>query len=109
MIRLCALSDLQDPGSAHFELPDQPHSNGLCVIRRGEQVYGYLNSCPHTGGPMDWVRGRFLDEDERLIQCSTHGAQFRVEDGYCVGGPCAGDRLTPVKLTRLGDDIYLET
>lgn len=58
---------------------------------------------------MDWVHGRFLDEDQRLIQCSTHGALFRIGDGYCVGGPCAGDRLTPVKLLRQGDDIYLET
>lgn len=108
MIRLCALSQIGSPGSAHFKLPAQPLSNGVCVIRQGEQVYGYLNSCPHTGGPMDWVPGQFLNEDGTLIQCSTHGALFRIKDGLCVSGPCAGECLTPVRLLQRDDDIYLE-
>jgi len=32
----------------------------------------------------------------RTIVCATHGATFRPEDGYCIAGPCAGDRLEPV-------------
>lgn len=108
MIKLCALSQLASPGSAHFKLPEQPLSNGLCVIRQGGQVFGYLNSCPHTGGPMDWVPGQFLNEDGSLIQCSTHGALFRIADGLCVSGPCAGDRLTPARLIQRDESIYLE-
>jgi nitrite reductase/ring-hydroxylating ferredoxin subunit len=106
--RLCALSDLPAPGSARFELAAQPLSNGFCVIRQGEQVYGYLNACPHTAGPLDWVPGRFLNAEGDLIQCGTHGALFRIEDGFCVAGPCAGASLSPVSLTRQGNDIYLE-
>ncbi|MGH8458760.1 MAG: Rieske (2Fe-2S) protein, partial [Nevskiales bacterium] len=109
--RLCALGELASPGSARFELEAQPHSNGICVIRQGERqggrIYGYLNRCPHTGGPLDWVPGRFLSAEGDLIQCSTHGALFRIEDGFCVWGPCAGASLTPVPLKRQGDDIYL--
>jgi nitrite reductase/ring-hydroxylating ferredoxin subunit len=106
--RLGSLADLSPQGSARFHLPDQPLSNGLCVISQGEQVYGYLNSCPHTGGPMDWVPGQFLNAEGDLIQCSLHGALFRIHDGHCVHGPCAGSRLTPVKLSCKGNDIYLE-
>ena len=110
--RLCALDDIASPGSTRFELKDQPLSNGFCVIRqskdKGERVFGYLNACPHTGGPLDWVPGRFLNAEGDLIQCSTHGALFRIEDGYCVWGPCAGASLTPVLLIRQGDGIYLE-
>jgi nitrite reductase/ring-hydroxylating ferredoxin subunit len=106
--RLCSIRDLDTPGSARFELDAEPQSNGFCVIRQGERVYGYLNRCPHTGGPLDWVPGRFLSAEGDLVQCSTHGALFRIEDGYCVLGPCAGASLTVVPLKRDGDDIYLE-
>lgn len=71
-------------------------------------MYGYLNACPHTGGPLDWVPGRFLNAEGDLIQCSTHGALFRIEDGFCVAGPCAGASLTPVSLKIQDDDIYLQ-
>jgi nitrite reductase/ring-hydroxylating ferredoxin subunit len=106
--RLCGIGELASPGSARFELQSQPHSNGLFVIRQGERVFGYLNRCPHTGGPLDWVPGQFLDADGFAIQCSTHGALFRIEDGFCIWGPCAGTALTPVALTRDGTDIFLE-
>lgn len=106
--RLCALRELDSPGSARFELEAQPHSNGFCVIRQGEQVFGYLNRCPHTGGPLDWVPGQFLSAEADLIQCSLHGALFRIEDGYCIAGPCAGASLTPVTLQQEGNDVFIK-
>ena len=47
------------------------------------------------GLPLAQVLDRYLSEDGALIACSWHGALFRIEDGACVGGPCAGQRLTP--------------
>lgn len=105
---LCSLDDLPSPGSARFNLDLGPGNHSLCVVRRGDEVFGYVNSCPHTGAPMDWVPGQFLDETGTLIQCSMHGAQFRIEDGYCVYGPCAGDSLAAVRLMRRQNEIYLE-
>jgi nitrite reductase/ring-hydroxylating ferredoxin subunit len=55
-----------------------------------------MNSCPHTGGPLDWVPDQFLSLDRNYIQCATHNALFRFSDGYCVSGTCAGDQLTSV-------------
>lgn len=93
--RLCALHELEDPGSAVFPLPG--HGNRqIMVIRQGEEVFGYLNNCPHTGGPLDWVPGVFLDIDKKYIQCATHDALFRIADGECVYGPCPGQRLQAV-------------
>ncbi|MBW8734832.1 MAG: Rieske (2Fe-2S) protein, partial [Asticcacaulis sp.] len=40
-----------------------------------------------------------------MILCSWHGALFRIKDGYCVGGPCAGDRLTKWPVKVKGQDI----
>jgi nitrite reductase/ring-hydroxylating ferredoxin subunit len=79
----------------------------LLVVRRGNRVYGYRNSCPHTGGPLDWVSGEFLDLERKYIQCATHAALFRITDGVCVYGPCAGGQLTPVPLVVQDGDVNL--
>ncbi len=64
------------------------------VVRRGEAVWGYVDRCPHAGVPLARRLDDYLTPKGDLIACSWHGALFRVEDGLCVGGPCAGARLT---------------
>ena len=104
---LCRLDELADPGStgSQADLGDAVH--GILVVRRNNRVYGYINRCPHTGGPLDWMPDRFLSVDKHHIQCATHDALFRLDDGMCVAGPCAGDRLTPVPLQLEAGNIYL--
>lgn len=103
---LCQLQDIPDGGSRGFGTDDvtQP---GILVVRRGRAVVGYRNSCPHTGVELNWMPDQFLNERGDLIQCSTHGALFRIEDGYCLSGPCAGARLEPVALGIEGSEIVL--
>lgn len=106
--RLCRLDELSDPGALRAELPDDPEGRGVCVVRRGDTVRVYENRCPHTGAPMDWVEGRFLDLSETLIQCSLHGAQFRIEDGFCIWGPCAGQGLRRLPSAVAQGSVWLE-
>ena len=96
---LCRLDELDDPGSRGIvvTLDGQPHD--VFVVRQGAQVFGYLNSCPHTGGPLDWVPGQFLNLGKDYIQCATHDALFQLHDGECVAGPCKGDRLAAVPVS----------
>lgn len=91
---LCRLDDIPDGGSAGFELPQTDAPLALMAIRRGKEVRVYVNSCPHWGSPLDLVPGRFLDRGGRHILCNTHGALFRIDDGYCLKGPCLGASLT---------------
>lgn len=93
---LCRFDELADPGSRAMSLalPDGPVE--VFVVRQGDRVYAYLNQCPHTGGPLDWVPDQFLNLEQDHIQCATHAALFRIRDGFCVAGPCSGDRLTAV-------------
>ena len=65
------------------------------VVRKGEAVFGYVDRCPHAGLPLAQQLDQYLSPDGGLIACSWHGAVFAVETGACVGGPCAGARLTP--------------
>lgn len=65
------------------------------VVRRGDDVAGYVDRCPHMGVPLAQVLDGYLSPDGDRIVCSWHGAIFRIEDGECLGGPCPGTRLTP--------------
>jgi nitrite reductase/ring-hydroxylating ferredoxin subunit len=75
-------------------------------VRRGELVVAYKNSCPHTGVNLEWQTDQFLDMTQSYIQCATHGALFRIDDGYCLRGPCAGDWLDSLQVV-LEDDVVI--
>jgi nitrite reductase/ring-hydroxylating ferredoxin subunit len=106
---LCRLDELPDPGSRGFDVavPGRPQPLRLFVVRKGEVLAAYRNSCPHTGAPLEWLPDQFLDLDNSFIQCAIHGALFRPEDGYCLRGPCAGRSLEPLELLRDGDTLRL--
>ena len=103
---LCTLDELADPASKGFEMDTGDGVVSLFVVRRDSEVRGYINSCPHTGVPLEWVPDQFLDADGSFIECATHGALFTIEEGKCVSGPCAGDRLRPVRLAVEVGVIY---
>lgn len=93
---LCPLDQLSDPGARGFSVPSRQGMQDIFVVRMGARVFAYLNSCPHTGGPLDWVPDQFLDLDGAHIQCATHDARFTIDSGRCVSGPCVGAALSPV-------------
>jgi nitrite reductase/ring-hydroxylating ferredoxin subunit len=75
-------------------------------VRRGGNVVVYVNSCPHIGTPLDWLPDRFLSLDGSRIVCATHGAEFTIEDGECLAGPCLGERLDAVMI-EIKDGLIL--
>lgn len=105
--RLCGIDEIAEPGSRGFRVGSGAASRAIFVVRHSGRIVAYENSCPHVGSPLDWVPDRFLDRERRLILCATHGARFRIADGKCVGGPCAGASLTPVGLRIAEGAIYL--
>ena len=95
--RLCALDELRDKDARGYHMTSAGGKEvSLIVVRQGKEVHVYINRCPHTGVNLEWQPDRFFDMDDAFLQCATHGALFRPEDGYCVRGPCAGDSLRAV-------------
>jgi len=80
----------------------------LLLVCHGGEHYLYENRCPHTGETLDPLGGSILDADAPLLVCQRHGAQFLLESGECVGGPCQGESLAAVPCTVVGQDIYLD-
>ena len=93
---LCRLDEIEDGEGRGFILEANGEPQDIFVVREGSAVFGYVNACPHVGTPLDWTPDQFKSEDGIYIQCSTHGALFQIEDGYCIAGPCAGDRLQAI-------------
>lgn len=98
---LCRLDDIPN-GEARGFPPPPGGFTGLFAIRRGGGVQVYVNACPHLGLPLEPMPHRFLDGTRKHVVCCAHGARFRVEDGFCVSGPCAGDSLEAVA-ARIAD------
>lgn len=105
---VCPLDELHDPDSRGVTLCVDERLHDVFIVRNGQQVFAYLNSCPHTGGPLDWVPDQFLSLDRKYIQCATHDALFRFNDGCCVAGPCTGDRLKSVPVAIDAGEIVIE-
>lgn len=112
--RLCRIDEIPDGEGVGFSLGQEEAdrlANGhleVFVVRRGNLVFGYANSCPHLSSPLDWIENQFMTPDRTHIMCATHGAQFRIEDGHCVTGPCDGDALTPLSVSVRQGAVVLE-
>lgn len=100
---LCPSSDLREGHSRGFSL-DNTH---LLAVRRQGKVYLYRNRCPHRGIPLNWQADTLLDSSAQLIACVHHGAQFLIESGECVAGPCEGDALEALNCQEDTGGIWL--
>lgn len=104
---LCRGADIGEAAGKGFVLGEGRQKREVFVVRKEGRIYGYVNSCPHAGTPLDWMPDRFFTNDGRFLICATHGALFEVEDGMCLRGPCRGLALDPVAVAEEGDEILL--
>lgn len=106
-VLLCASEALVERGDAVvFEVQQWRRKVGAFVMRFEGRVVAYLNQCAHVPTEMDWQEGKFLDRDRELIICSIHGATYDPLNGRCVGGPCTGGRLTPLRVEERDAQVY---
>ncbi|MBI3776123.1 MAG: Rieske 2Fe-2S domain-containing protein [Gammaproteobacteria bacterium] len=103
---LCELDAIPDGGSRGAILLAEGVERDIFLVRRGESVFAYVNSCPHTGATLNFQPGQFMSFDNYYIQCSIHAAQFRIHDGYCIYGPCLGFSLQRVVIEVSGRSVY---
>ncbi len=102
-IAICALADIEDPGARGFVIEQGDWPLHGFVVRKNDEVFAYLNVCPHAGRMLNWGPDRFLTKDRSMIMCSAHGAVFEITTGQCVIGPCQGDALSKID-TRIENE-----
>lgn len=102
--------ELVDGGKGvRFPLPAYgPHVSGFVVRFKGVP-YAYVNQCAHVSVELDWNEGEFFTAQQDYLICSTHGAHYRPDNGFCVLGPCKGKSLKPLPLIEQNGQIIINT
>ena len=105
--KLCLLQDIADNDAIGMVARVEGKQRNIFIARRGEAAYAYLNWCPPTQVLLDQYPGKFFDPEHTFIRCGMHAARFRVEDGFCIDGPCEGESLKPLKTVIEDGAVYL--
>ena len=103
--RLCALSDIADPGAKGFRFRDGSRLFAGFVVRAGDLVAGYVDQCPHAGWPLGAFDDRYLTKSGDRILCAGHGGLFTLS-GEGVTNPCVGQHLAPWPVAIREGDVF---
>ena len=105
---ICPSQELRERGTGvRFSVQTAQGSKPAFVVRYRGKVQAYLNRCAHVWVEMDAQSGEFFDVAGLYLVCSTHGAAYIPETGYCIGGPCKGQRLTKLAVEERDGGVYL--
>jgi 3-phenylpropionate/trans-cinnamate dioxygenase ferredoxin subunit len=98
MIRVCALSDLDDRKPVGVEVGDVP----VVLVREGDTVHALRDECSHA--ELSLSEGEIT---RKGIECWLHGSCFDL----CTGMPSSPPATEPVDVyaVRIDDgDVYVD-
>ncbi|RBP47178.1 Rieske (2Fe-2S) protein [Arenicella xantha] len=105
-VSLCNLSELPRNGALGFD----PFNEGRDTVFVVDTIHGpvaYRDLCPHYGSTsLPWRKNAYLNSAADKIICAAHGAEFQINTGVCVSGPCVGQSLTPVPI-KIAEDGFI--
>jgi len=97
---------LEEGAGARFSVAVDGVERDAFVVRYRGRLHAYLNTCRHELLNLDFGDAHFFDEAYDALVCCHHGARYRPESGECLGGPCAGGRLTALALEQRGGALW---
>ena len=105
--RLCVQGEVLEGQGREIVFGEGKDAFRIVLFRVGERVLAYHNCCPHFSLPLNYEPGLFHILEGGLLMCAHHTSMFRIEDGDCVDGPCAGARLTPIDVCLNANGWYV--
>ncbi|MDP3088946.1 MAG: Rieske 2Fe-2S domain-containing protein [Methylotenera sp.] len=90
-----------------FALPALGEFASGFVVRYQGKPYAYVNQCAHVAIELDWNEGDFFTSQKDFLICSTHGAHYRPDNGFCVMGPCKGKSLKAIPVAEQNEKIVI--
>ena len=107
MFFLCKYQDLLKKSVKTCNILIENTNYSIILVAKDHQIHAFRNQCPHAWVGLDAVDDLIISGCGQYLQCTSHFAQFRMHDGYCVYGPCAGQSLVPLQLTIKDGSIFL--
>ncbi len=96
--RVCALSEVEDPGALHVDIGDVP----VAIVRSEDEVFAIHDVCSHAEIPLS--EG---DVEGTTLECWRHGSRFDLRTGKPTGLPATIP--VPVYPVRVeGTDVYVD-
>ena len=101
--RVCALSDVKEPGALRLELDDVD----IAVVRFEGEVYAVQDVCSHAEVPLS--EGDVEEfHGAPTIECWLHGSCFDLRTGEPTNLPATEPvDVYPVRVE--GEDVYVDT
>jgi 3-phenylpropionate/trans-cinnamate dioxygenase ferredoxin component len=99
-VRVCALDDVDDGGSASFEVDGRT----VAVIRLGGDVYVIGDRCSHANVSLGAGE---VDPDECTVECPKHGSEFDLRTGEALSLP-AVKPVPTYEASVVDGDVMLE-
>jgi len=102
---LCDVNDIAEEAAKGFKVAEDQQ---IIVVKKDGLISVFENSCQQLGIPLEMMPDQFLDIERNFIQCSTHGALFEIDNGFCVAGPCAGASLKQYDVELKNNEIHIK-
>jgi nitrite reductase/ring-hydroxylating ferredoxin subunit len=96
-----------EPALVPLERDKHGPKSAIVLVDEAGVTRAYVNRCMHIPVPLDAGGGDVLSACGRYLECRTHGARYRLSDGYCIEGPCEGDSLEPIAIDEEGEVVTL--
>jgi nitrite reductase/ring-hydroxylating ferredoxin subunit len=84
-----------------------PAFDSVLVGQVGGAWRAYVNQCKHRALPLDLGAGSPMSDDGTFLLCHQHGALYRLHDGKCIAGPCAGESLVSIDVREEGLELEI--
>ena len=106
LLSICNLDEIPDSGAVGFDPFSEGHDT-LFVLNTNNGPVAYRDLCPHYGSTtLPWRKNAYLNAAGTKIVCGAHGAEFEINTGLCVSGPCLGQSLIAVPL-QIAEDGFI--
>lgn len=102
--QICHMEELPEDSAIRFMIT----GCDLIVTRRKGRLHAYRNECPHMNLPLTNRTKGLFDNDQGNLVCMQHAAEFDIENGLCVKGPCQGMELEPVNIETNNGKLFLK-
>jgi len=106
MSLLARVAEIPLPGVKEVFVPSASGGFYLLLTHTADGIRAFHNECPHAGRPLNYAPNKFLLSQFGHLVCAVHGAEFVLNSGECVAGPCFGQSLRALAVRIEAGEIH---